>query len=315
MAPGFITTAEVPSQFLEAAYLVGSVPRIALASEPRVSYSLYIPPRHYNPNPLATAGGDASLNLPKLPLLIFMHGSKRNVSPIHNELIPFAESTPCAVLAPVFPAGLDGPNDMDSYKRLRSKTLRSDLALLSMLDEVAHRWPGIDTTRVFLMGYSGGGQFAHRFLYLYPERLAAVSIGAPGSVTVLDPTQKWPAGVADVEELFDRSIDKHIIQKVAIYLIVGSADVEMHGGEGFWQWYTKTSAKLRTGENDGMNRNKHPVQDRLSTLKRLHAMWMEDGIKAQLEIVEGVAHENGRVLGHVLQFLQPLMRKQPAVDS
>ncbi|KAJ9196219.1 hypothetical protein DTO021D3_6678 [Paecilomyces variotii] len=135
-----LSTADIPKHFLKTAFLVGHVPVKALASDPRVSYGMYIPPRHYDT--------DSS----RLPLLVSVHGTGRNLSGLYGqELVSFADSTPCAILAPLFPAGLDGPNDIDSYKKLRSSTLRSDLALLSMLDEVAHRWPGIRTDKVFLM--------------------------------------------------------------------------------------------------------------------------------------------------------------------
>ncbi|KAL7917678.1 hypothetical protein ACQKWADRAFT_324452 [Trichoderma austrokoningii] len=197
-----LSTAQVPPEFLKPTYMIGKIPRQAVLSEPRVSYSLYIPPQHYKNTLRAQIDSSSQAALRKLPLLVFVHGTLRDDSYADKGLISFAESTPCAIMAPLFPAGLDGPTDLDSYKLLRSPTLRSDLALLDMLNEVAHRWPGIDTTKIFLMGYSGGAQFAHRFLYLYPERLAAVSIGAPGSVTILDHSAFWPAGIADTEELF-----------------------------------------------------------------------------------------------------------------
>lgn len=54
-----------------------------------------------------------------------------------------------------------------------------------------------------MAGFSGGGQFAHRFLYLQLERLHAVSTGAPGRITMLDENWKWPAGIKDVFEVFD----------------------------------------------------------------------------------------------------------------
>lgn len=41
--------------------------------------------------------------------------------------------------------------------------VKHDLLLLQMLEEVSICWPGIDTRKFFLAGFSGGGQFAHRF--------------------------------------------------------------------------------------------------------------------------------------------------------
>jgi poly(3-hydroxybutyrate) depolymerase len=207
---GVLTTSDVPSRFREAAFQTGKIPFRISSIDPRVSYGMYIPPEHYD-------------HQKPLPLLIYIHGTRRNISAIHQELVSFAQVTPCALLAPLFPVGLDGPNDINSYQLLRSHTLQADAVLLSILDEIAHIWPGIETKKIFLMGFSGGGQFAHRFLYIHPERIAAISIGSPGSVTQLD-QQLWPKGVNDVASLFGKSVSKDIIQQVPIQLVVGGSD-------------------------------------------------------------------------------------------
>lgn len=309
-----LTTPEVPPHFLEATYLVGHIPQRALASDPRISYALYVPPKPYNPDPLGSTSGKQGSTLGKLPLLVYVHGTRRNISAIHNELVPFAESTPCAILAPLFPSNIDGPNDLDSYKVLRSTTLRSDLALLSMLDELAQCWPGIETDKVFLMGFSGGGQFAHRFLYLYPERLAAISVGAPGHVTVLDDQQNWPIGVADVDALFNRTVKKDLIKQVHIQLVVGSADNNVHGRKGFWDWLQKIKARRDGERGDAADKEKRGIppmeQGRRDILEHLQMMWKQDTIEAQFDIVEGVSHVAGGVREYVLGFLQPWMQKQ-----
>lgn len=312
-----LSTTNIPPEFLKPVYMIGKIPRKALLSEPRVSYSLYIPPDHYKDVLHAQANGASQAASRKLPLLVFIHGTLRDDSYAERGLIPFAESTPCAIMAPLFPAGLDSSTDLDSYKLLRSPTLRSDLALLDMLNEVAYRWPGIETKKIFLMGYSGGAQFAHRFLYLYPERLAAVSIGAPGSVTILDHSTPWPTGIADISEIFGIRIDIGLIKQVKIQLVVGDADVEAHGGTEFWTWLQKFKATEGTDlsssaqpkiEGDKIS-NKAIVQNRLETLTRLQALWKEDGIDAQLDIVEGAKHESLKCQGHSLKFLQSLIQQ------
>ncbi|KAI2614945.1 alpha/beta-hydrolase [Hypoxylon sp. NC1633] len=295
-----ITTSDVPPRFLSSALLVGHVPHRALASDPRVSYAVYIPPNHYS------HGVGVDTVPAKLPLLVSLHGTRRHVFDIYD-LVPFAESTPCAFLTPLFPAGLDGPNDIDSYKLLRSKTLRSDLALLSILDEVATRWPGIDTEKIFLMGFSGGGQFAHRFLYLYPERLAAVSVGAPGRTTLLDEQQDWPAGTKNVEALFEKAINRDLIKGVPIQLVVGDADVKVPGGEEFWTWVRQLKAKSKgQDEEHGLQTID---QGRMATMQNLRDSWKQAGIEAQLDIVKGVAHDAKGVRECVLEFLRHWMLK------
>ncbi|KAI6081262.1 alpha/beta-hydrolase [Hypoxylon rubiginosum] len=312
-----LTTADVPPRFLNATLLVNHVPHRALASDPRVSYALHIPAKHYashytggvvsGADP-ATAGGTPApaAKAKKLPLLVSIHGTRRFMFDI-DELAPFTQSAPCALLTPLFPAGLDGPNDIDSFKLLRSKTLRSDLALLAILDEVAVRWPGIDTEKIFLMGFSGGGQFVHRFLYLHPERLAAASVGAPGHVTVLDDSQNWPIGIKNVETLFSRSIDKSLISQVPIQLIVGGAELAPHGSEQFWAWMTDLASKNEAAREA----LKFPPMEegRLATLQDLHELWKRDGITARFDVVPGVAHDPRGVREGVLAFMQPLIEK------
>jgi hypothetical protein len=308
----FLTTANVPPEFLQAAFLVGRVPRVALASDPRISYALYVPRKHYNPNPSKPADGDAVAALPKLPLLVSVHGTRRNLSSTYDALIPFAESTPCGILSPLFPAGLDSPIDLDSYMFLRSKTLRSDLALLAMLDVIARRWPGIETEKVYLMGFSGGGQFAHRFLYLYPERIAAISVGAPGSVTLLDEEKNWPEGIADTKLLFDRQVDKELIRQVHIQLVIGGADVKIHGEKAFWVWLQTMKMTRKSDEAPGDGDEKNIMvpmtQGRLETLQKLRTAWKEDGIESGFEVVDGVAHDGEGVRECVLQFMKSRMQ-------
>ncbi|OJJ65889.1 hypothetical protein ASPBRDRAFT_435488 [Aspergillus brasiliensis CBS 101740] len=312
-----LTTPEVPPQFLKSAFLVGHIPQRTLAAEPRVSYTLYIPPTHYKPDP-NRASQTSPYDKARLPLLVNIHGTSRSSS-IRPELVFFAGSTPCAILAPLFPANMDGPNDLDSYKVLRSATLRSDLALLAILDEVSTVWPGINTEKVFLAGFSGGGQFAHRFLYVHPERLAAVSVGAPGKVTMLDEQLAWPSGIANVQVLFGKGVNKDLIRKVQIQLVIGSEDVKVHGGEEFWKWAKKLMAQRMAAEkasrkdSEKENTGKREVvmmdQGRSETLQQLQSSWQTDGIEARLDVVDGVAHSSVGVQECVWSYLRPLMQR------
>ncbi|KAG9574585.1 poly hydrolase, partial [Aureobasidium melanogenum] len=306
-----LTARDVPPQFLEAAFMVGHVPQMALQSDPRISYSLYISPKPYKL--LAANTGDN--NLKKLPLLVNIHGTRRNLSAIYSDLKTFADSTPCAVLQPLFPAGLEGSNDLDSYKKLRSKSVCSDLGLLSILDEVAMRWPHIDTTKIFLMGFSGGGQFAQRFLYVYADRLSAVSIGAPGKVTLLDDQQEWPKGIKNVRDVFDRPIDLSLIKAVDIHMVVGSKDTGAHGGDEFKKWQQAMKAKVKDAGSDeeaALTNNIDAAgagQGRLGTLQDVQRSWKDQGIETRLDIVDGVGHSADGVRGCVLDFFRPLMHR------
>jgi predicted peptidase len=147
----------------------------------------------------------------------------------------FAHSEHAAILAPLFLAGIDSYTDLENYKLLGYKTMRSDLTLLQMLDEVAARWTGIATQRVFMIGFSGGGEFVQRFMYLHSERLLIISIRAPGRATALYGGKKWPDGIQNVDEVFgvETRVDIKMISRVPIQLVVSSADNLVHGGEEF----------------------------------------------------------------------------------
>ncbi|QKX57810.1 uncharacterized protein TRUGW13939_04930 [Talaromyces rugulosus] len=289
-----LSTADIPSRFLKSAFLIGHVPLKALSTDPRVSFALYVPPNSYSSTPQK-----------KLPLVVYVHGTRRNISPLFSqELTAFADSTPCAILAPVFPTGLDGPNDLLSYTTLRSQTLRSDLALLAILDEISVRWPGINAEKVFMMGFSAGGQFAHRFLYLYPERIVAASIGAPGQVTTLNDQKDWPIGVANIHDLFDRPINKELIGRVPIQLVVGDQDTGVHGGDEFRTW-VRQFVKKREEKSETKTALPAMKQGRMESLKSLQETWREDKIDSQLDVVPGVVHSSAGVQADVLKFLGP----------
>lgn len=321
--PRFVSTAEVPPDYLKSAMLVGAIPFKALKSDPRVSYTLHIPREHYNPGPSRqyppdSKDEDFELNpmygLPLLPLLVNVHGTGRNAEQCRDCLKDFAHSERVAILSPLFPAGIDSYTDLDNYKLLSYKTLRADLAFLEMLDEVALRWPGIATEKVIMMGFSGGGQFVQRFMYLHSQRLLLVSIGAAGRVTALDKGKRWPEGIQDVDEIFGPGtlVDKEVIARLPIQLVVGGADNEVHGGDGFWKWLQEKKDDLADEQGilkkPGERNVAAPRTGRLDTLKVLQMAWEEEGITSWLDVIEGVKHDSRGVLGKVQEFLKPILR-------
>lgn len=119
--------------------------------------------------------------------------------------------------------------------------MRYDLLLFDILDQVKQDWGFLDIARFGLAGYSGGGQvglftvlpthigrmlttqFVHRLLYLHPDRISAVSIGAPGSSTLIGP-HPWPRGTLDTETIFGIPVDPARFASTRVQIIVGSED-------------------------------------------------------------------------------------------
>ena len=172
---------------------VGEIPFTTLKSNLRVSYGLYMPPEHLNQDPslidqpdIDSSSLNAVYHLPSLPssIIYTVCFERPRISRYSQQFWGTRSELPS--LAPFFPAGIDSYTGIDNYKNLKYKTMPSDpsdLVLLDMLDDVALWWPGISTDKVFMMGYSGGCQFVHRFIYQHPEKLRAVSIGAPSRIT------------------------------------------------------------------------------------------------------------------------------------
>lgn len=278
----FITISSIPAEYRDSAVL-GAIPFKATLIDPRDSYCMYVPEAAF------TAVNETGS---KLPLVVNIHGTSRRAEQCRDSLQDFADSRGAAVLAPLFPYGINDPNDADNYKEVLYRGIRYDEILLGMLEEVEVRYEGIiETDRFFLMGFSGGGQYAHRFLYLHPERLHAASIGAPGTVTSLNESS-WPEGVGDTNELFGVEVDVEKIKAVKLHLVVGELDDGVVG----------------EGISDVLG-SQAGVAGRMTVLNGLQSEWKQLGIGARLDIMPGVEHDAIGVLPAQTSFLKSVVPK------
>ncbi|WP_329455196.1 hypothetical protein [Streptomyces sp. NBC_01497] len=143
------------------------------------------------------------------------------------------------------------------------------------------------TGRMLLHGFSGGGQFVHRFAYLHPDRLAAVSIGAPGRVTRISDDIPWWLGTADLVERFGTPLDLPELRDTQVLMVVGANDVET--------WEIAEPGLDAGGET------------RVDRLTALHDNFTRHGIGARLEIVPGVAHNGIAVMPVVQRFFSDVL--------
>lgn len=123
------------------------------------------------------------------PPLVAVHGVQRGARDMAEAFGAAAAARGQVVIAPVF-----DKHAWPAYQRVVIGG-RADLALIALLDEVAHE--GIaDTRRFRLFGYSGGAQFAHRFAMLYPHRIADLVAAAAGWYTMPSVDAPFPYGLA-----------------------------------------------------------------------------------------------------------------------
>ncbi|HEY4453953.1 MAG TPA: PHB depolymerase family esterase [Pseudonocardiaceae bacterium] len=248
--------------------LTGRTPSFACQADQRFSYCLYVP------RDIDTSRAH--------PLVVTIHGTERAPESYRDGFADLADKHQCVVLAPLFPAGIGDPDDVDNYKTLDYRGIRFDLLLLEMVAEVGARWP-VATDRVYLHGFSGGGQFAHRFLYLHPDRLAGVSVGAPGSVTLLDQTKPWPAGTADLAQRFGTDLDLPALRSIPVLLFIGEQDDQPHPLTG---------------------------ASRVAGIAALRDNLIDNGLDPAFETEPGVGHEQAAIFPAANRFFDDLVQRE-----
>lgn len=152
---------------------------------------------------------------------IAVHGITRNAAEQADFFAPFAERFGVVLIAPLFPE-----DRFPDYQRLgrEGKGKRADFALDDIVAEVGSL-SGARTSKLYLFGFSGGGQFVHRYAMAYPERVARIALAAAGWYTFPDPTMDFPLGIKPTSRLRDISFNLARFLSVPTCVLVGENDV------------------------------------------------------------------------------------------
>jgi len=259
----------------------GLKPAISLKSEPRCAYGLYVP-------------DSAIKNGPHLDteVLVFVPGLVQTISP--KKFMDLADEVGAIILHPYFPSDLSGDYDPSGYCHVLSDGVRYDLLLLQMLDEFSLRF-GVEVNKIKLCGGSGGAQFAHRFMLLHPEKVSAVSLAAPASVTL--PTEKapWWAGMGDVASQFGFEPDLSKLKGLPVQIVIGDRDLLPVQGLSAKHWMDEAAV---AGEN------------RLERAKALAQSLQSLDADVELTVVPQVGH----VLAKLWDYTIPYLRRQMSKD-
>jgi pimeloyl-ACP methyl ester carboxylesterase len=177
-----------------------------LQDDPLQPYFLYVP----------STGGMGK------KLFVTVHGISRNAHQHAEMFMRIAEKYDVVLVAPFF-----SQDRFPDYGSLgfTGRGMRSDHALEKIVAEV-RELTGTDTSLLYLFGYSGGGQFAHRFTMAYPGRVARVVVGAAGWYTFPEQALDYPQGVRSIPELTDVELEPEQFLKVPVCVLVGELDTE-----------------------------------------------------------------------------------------
>jgi pimeloyl-ACP methyl ester carboxylesterase len=268
--------ADLPADDPMIAYLTGSTGFFSSAADLRFSYCLYVP-RDYR------ATGE------RMPLLVSVHGAGRDAERARDVFAGFAEEYRCVIMAPLLPMTASDLGSIHNYKQISYGGIRFDHVVLDMVAEVGEVW-GLDVDRFLLFGFSAGGQFVHRFAYLHPDRLAALSVGAPGRITRPDPSVPWPDGLGGTAEL-TAAPDLVALRAVPVQLVVGECDTEISLTAG------------PAPADPGASRN------RVENARLLHGDLTRGGVTAELAEVAGAGHHMLQVIPEVQEFFARQIRR------
>lgn len=226
-------------------------------------------------------------------LFVSVHGITRNA--LEHVLLfrRWIDRLGVVMVAPMFPRTFKGYQVLSAGGTLPA----ADVAFDWMLADARARF-GLPQSRVHAFGFSGGGQFVHRYALKYPGRIARAVIGAAGWYTFPDSNMPYPQGLAAEGAAF---ADAGAIARFPPTLvIVGSADRVRDPALN-----KRASIDRQQGRNRH-SRGKHWV-------KEMNAAAAELGLPppCRFQSLEGATHTfSAAVRGHgldraVIDFLFP----------
>lgn len=170
-------------------------------------YFLYVPPR-----------------VARRPrLFVTVHGISRNAREHARLFAPLADRYGVVVLAPLFPV-----RTHDDYQRLgRERDAEHAERILEAMVDEAGKLTGAQTGRFFLFGYSGGGQFAHRYAMAHPERISAYAVGAAGWYTFPDHDLTYPHGLKPCKSRPAMQMVPNRFLSIPATVLVGERDTHL----------------------------------------------------------------------------------------
>jgi len=177
-----------------------------LSADPDQIYYVYWP---------QSAGDDAAL-------FVTVHGISRNAEEHAQRFSCYAERQGVILIAPLFSL-----ERFPRYQRLVGKDggREADMMLLDIVAEVGGLIP-VETSKMYLFGFSGGGQFVHRFTMRHPQRVERYVVASAGWYTFPDPEQSFPRGIRPNKHLPHVLLDLSTFLTIPGSVIVGERDVK-----------------------------------------------------------------------------------------
>lgn len=228
------------------------------------------------------------------PILVAVHGISRDHNALMSALSTEAQRNGYTLIAPIFNERIFG-----DYQRLGRSGLgeRADLALNAILDD-AKLLLDINGPK-HLLGFSGGAQFAHRYVYAWPDRFQTVTLVAAGWYTSFSSQRRFPMGQASTPRLEGLTFDASSLLRTPTHVLIGEND-------------TKRDSALR--KRDSLDRRQG--RDRLARARWFHRELVRRSsrllldIDHRLTVLPNCGHDvvetaiRGNLARHVFEFME-----------
>lgn len=153
-------------------------------------------------------------------VVVAVHGISRGAREQASELARAAQAHRAIVIAPLF-----NQDRFPDYQRLGRRGLgeRADLALQRVIADVETALQ-VSLTPFSVFGFSGGGQFAHRYALANPQHIRRSVIAAAGWFTLPDETEPFPKGCASTNRLADLTFDLDGLLRIPTLVVASRND-------------------------------------------------------------------------------------------
>lgn len=239
-----------------------------------------------------------NVDVKRAPILLMMHGAKRNSERYLREWAPFAQEKGVVVIAPqfstkAFPKSA-GYNLGNVFKTggddLRDESLWTFSAIEPLFDYVVQTLSS-EQTHYTLYGHSAGSQFIHRFLYYKPDaRVKRYLAANAGWYTLPNNDALYPYGLKSA----------HVPEPSRRHAL--SADVVVLLGDRDTNTEHKSLRRAPEAMEQGPHRFARGIYFYENGKKEAQKLNIPFGWT--LQTVPGVAHSNGGMARKAIEFVE-----------
>lgn len=224
-------------------------------------------------------------------ILVVVHGISRDAEEQLDCYRTIADELGCWLVAPQFKS-----KAFPRYQQLcaGSGQPRADIALNSFL-ALWRSMHGQSYLKIWLAGYSGGAQFAHRYALHHPQQIAAMILGSSGWYSFPDQQVKYPRGLFRSVALGSVRLEEML--NIPMLVTVGDEDVLRDNS-------------LKTSESLDQQQGENRLQRALNWCESIKPLQQAKTYKpVQFKLLNGQGHnfyknmQQGGMASLVLQFL------------